>query len=221
MYGSSACSSVCFHEVNPPMTSAAPTGRRTLPEAPPRQELCPGHLLPQVSLPGFWAFDKWNHTVLALLALAPLRYMFGDSPTCSVAVDHFIFIEIYHHLFLHSAIRPLAYFQFFWIIWKVLLSTPLHKSFGSDALPVCWIHMERLNDCVARDAYYDLTCKDRMGFRNRLYQFIFPLCRGLLCATHFPNQESLAFFIPTLLVAWSCCAVCTPVREHFCVRPVK
>lgn len=200
MYGSSVCSSVCFHEVSPPMASAAPSGRRTLPEAPPQQELCSGHLLPQVSLPGFCAFDKWSQTVLTLPVSAPLRQMFGDSPTCSVVVDHFIFFEIYRHLFLHSAIGPLGYFQFFWIIRKVLLSTPLHKSFGSDVLPVCWIYKESLNDCVARDADDDLTCTDRTGFRNRLYQFIFPLRRGLLCPTCFPTRGLLAFFIPTLLV---------------------
>lgn len=100
---------------------------------------------------GFPAFERVTNRIAQSLffwcwLLSGLRLR--DSSTCSVVIDPFVFIEIYHNLFLHSALGRLGYFQVFGIIWKVQLSTFFCKSFGTDVLPICWIYMDKLSHYV-------------------------------------------------------------------------
>lgn len=62
-----------------------------------------------------------------------------------MVVDHFILVEIYHHLFLLSAVVHLGYFQFFGYYEKCCCHHPYTNLWIQMCLPVCWIHTERLN----------------------------------------------------------------------------
>lgn len=65
------------------------------------------------SFPAFELFTNRTTQSLFFVSWLLSDLHLWDSSMCSVVINHFNFIEIYHILFLHSALGHLGYFQFF------------------------------------------------------------------------------------------------------------